>query len=361
MTTAYDLKVLLVEDSPGLRRVYQKLLEACGYRVRTAEHGADALAALGKEDCDVIVSDIGMPVMDGYELARSIRSNPIYDSKRLIALTAFSQPSLVQRAREVGFDSYLTKPIDIADLRDAIHDRAVATDYLNRRPITLQADTQELTESTRRKELREATQDLHDTLEKRLDLTRLDRDLAHYRTYLERTYGYYLPLEQQLLRVSHSQSWFSEVLTRSKATALHEDLRWLGVSQQAIELLPVAERLPTIKSLDDVLGVLYVVEGATLGGQILARHFNNRWGIVRHCGATFVSVYGDQTVDKWARYLRWLEASTLDLNRVIVAARETFQTLTAWLFADDTLVDRPETRGFKMINGNSLRSKHLRQ
>jgi two-component system CheB/CheR fusion protein len=121
MSCAYELSVLLVEDSAGLRRVYQKLLEACGYRVRTAEHGADALTLLDTEEFDVIISDIGMPVMDGYEFARRVRSNPAYSDKPLVALTAYSQPLFVQMAREVGFDHCLIKPVDMAELREAMH------------------------------------------------------------------------------------------------------------------------------------------------------------------------------------------------------------------------------------------------
>jgi CheY-like chemotaxis protein len=360
MSTAYDLKILLVEDSVGLRRVYQKLLEACGYRVRVAEHGADALAILRDEDFDIIISDIGMPVMDGYEFARHVRSNPAYNDKRLIALTAYSQPSLVEQARSVGFDSYLTKPINIHDLREAIHSRPVATDYLNSRPIESQAKPEVTLESPLRTELRTATRELHDDLEQQLGLTKADRDLAHYRHYLERTFGYYLPLEQRLLRASQSHDWFSEVLTRCKTSALQEDLRWLGTAPQTIETLPKAERLPRIDTLDDILGVLYVLEGATLGGQVLSKHFNNRWGIVRHSGATFINVYGNQTADYWARFLRWLETSAVDNSRVVAAAKETFQTLASWLSADDTLIVRMGTRNIKTLHGKSLRSNHLR-
>jgi CheY-like chemotaxis protein len=89
------------------------------------------LAALAGEHFDVVISDIGMPVMDGYELARHVRLNPAHNNKRLIALTAYSQPSLVQQARLVGFDSYLVKPINMSDLRDAIYGRPVAGDYFN--------------------------------------------------------------------------------------------------------------------------------------------------------------------------------------------------------------------------------------
>ncbi|MCC7084108.1 MAG: biliverdin-producing heme oxygenase, partial [Pirellulales bacterium] len=147
---------------------------------------------------------------------------------------------------------------------------------------------------------------------------------------------------------------------RCKTAALQEDLRWLGVSPQAVELLPLCEKLPAVATLEDALGVLYVMEGATLGGQVLSKHFNNRWGIVRHGGATFVNIYGDQTADHWARFLRWLQTDASDPARVVAAAEETFQTLAAWLFADDALVARTGTRNTKTVHGNSLRPNHLR-
>ena len=68
-------KVLLVEDNDGLRRVYKRLLEAHQFDVLTAEHGVAALNVLADQPIDVVVTDIGMPVMDGFELGRQIRAN----------------------------------------------------------------------------------------------------------------------------------------------------------------------------------------------------------------------------------------------------------------------------------------------
>lgn len=127
------LKVLLVDDSASLRRVYQKLLEACHFEVRTADSGESAMAALDAESFDVVVSDIGMPMMDGLELAHRIRASPRHASIRLVALTAYTLPSLIEQAREVGFDSYLAKPVNIGDLREAIAGLPVQCDFFRPR------------------------------------------------------------------------------------------------------------------------------------------------------------------------------------------------------------------------------------
>lgn len=127
------LKVLLVDDSASLRRVYQKLLEACHFEVRTADSGASAMAALDAERFDVVVSDIGMPMMDGLELAHRIRASPRHNSLRLVALTAYTLPSLIKQAREAGFDSYLAKPVNIGDLREAIAGLPAQSDFFRHR------------------------------------------------------------------------------------------------------------------------------------------------------------------------------------------------------------------------------------
>jgi heme oxygenase (biliverdin-IX-beta and delta-forming) len=363
MSQASPKRILLVEDSDGLRRVYQKLLEAYCFQVLTARHGSEALDVLENHNVDVVVSDIGMPVMDGFELARNLRAHPLHHSLRLIALTAYSQPTLVDEARRVGFDTYLAKPINIADLCQAIEGGEVSTDHL--RPVEVQhsaiPEDTSLPPSAYRRQLRAATQDLHDSLEQKLDLLRPNLDLRNYRQLLERTYGYYEPLEARLTDFADHKSWSHEVISRCKSSALQADLRWLGVKQQTIADLPRATQLPPVENFADVLGVMYVLEGASLGGKVLARHFHSRWGLSKNGGASFFNFYGPELTENWDRYIEWLESSLSekDLPRAIATARATFETMSTWLLGvtNDRQTVTPPT---SHTDGTKPRSHRLR-
>jgi heme oxygenase len=83
------------------------------------------------------------------------------------------------------------------------------------------------------------------------------------------------------------------------------------------------------------MGALYVVEGSTLGGAVLSRHFAERFGVSRDHGLAFFNVYGDRTGEMWQRYLAALVEydNAGDAERVIAAAKATFVSLADWLTA----------------------------
>ncbi len=108
-------QVLLVEDDPDIRNTLQWILEQDGFRVRSAGDGPAALAALEQDCPDVAVVDIGIPGMDGYEVARQVRQRN-GRQPYLIALTGYGRPGDRQAALDAGFDSHLTKPISPREL-----------------------------------------------------------------------------------------------------------------------------------------------------------------------------------------------------------------------------------------------------
>jgi CheY-like chemotaxis protein len=107
------LKILVVDAEPDNRELMGRVLTDGGASVRLASSADEALAELDREPVDVLVSDIGMPGKDGYDLIRAVRSlpNPTKASVPAIALTAFAMKGDEEAMRAAGCDGYVTKPI----------------------------------------------------------------------------------------------------------------------------------------------------------------------------------------------------------------------------------------------------------
>jgi len=105
-------RILLADDNRDALDSLATLLQCDGHEVHTAADGAEALAVAAQCRPDIILLDIGMPKLDGYEVAKRIRAEPWGKSAVLIALTGWGQDEDRRRSREVGFDSHLVKPLD---------------------------------------------------------------------------------------------------------------------------------------------------------------------------------------------------------------------------------------------------------
>ena len=119
---AVRLRVLLAEDHPVNQKVAVRMLEHLGHRVVVAPHGVAALAALEKQRFDVVLMDLQMPEMDGFEALRAIREREEERGEHLpvIALTAHAMQGDRERCLDAGFDGYLAKPIRQSDLQTAL-------------------------------------------------------------------------------------------------------------------------------------------------------------------------------------------------------------------------------------------------
>ena len=111
---------LVVDDNPDITEMLAVVLRHAGYTVSTAYSAPDALDAALARHFDLIVSDIGMPGMNGHELARVLRAMPEYRSIPMVAVTGFDMYDDRQRSAEAGFNAHLRKPIDPAALTRAI-------------------------------------------------------------------------------------------------------------------------------------------------------------------------------------------------------------------------------------------------
>ncbi|MBI2217494.1 MAG: response regulator [Candidatus Rokubacteria bacterium] len=108
--------IVLIEDNADTREVMKFILETEGAHVQTAESGEDGFALARRARPDIILCDIGLPDIDGLEVARRVRAEPDLDGVKLIALTGYGQPEDVRTALEAGFEAHLTKPINLDQL-----------------------------------------------------------------------------------------------------------------------------------------------------------------------------------------------------------------------------------------------------
>ncbi|HEX7637279.1 MAG TPA: ATP-binding protein, partial [Burkholderiaceae bacterium] len=110
-------RVLVVEDNADVAETTAMLLSLSGHEVVRAKDGLQALQVAAEFAPEVVLLDIGLPLMDGYEVARRLRRLPQTEGARLVALTGYGQQADRQRGREAGFDSHLLKPVDPDALR----------------------------------------------------------------------------------------------------------------------------------------------------------------------------------------------------------------------------------------------------
>ena len=113
-------RALVVDDAPDVTEMIAMLLRYSGYDVVTGFSAQDAFDTARGEQFDVVVSDIGMPGMNGYELAEALRALPGYTSVPMIAVTGFAMYDDRERALDSGFNAFLTKPINPMDLIDLV-------------------------------------------------------------------------------------------------------------------------------------------------------------------------------------------------------------------------------------------------
>ena len=117
-------RILVVDDNEDGAETLATLLGLYGHEVRIAHDGAAALAAADAYRPDVILLDIGLPGMDGYEVARRLRDRNEFRATRLIALTGWGQDTDRERSRSAGFDLHLVKPVDPGKLRELLDARS---------------------------------------------------------------------------------------------------------------------------------------------------------------------------------------------------------------------------------------------
>ena len=133
--------ILIAEDNPTNRELLRELLEICGYTVAEACDGQEALAMVEQAPPDLLLLDIGMPLLDGFAVVRKLRENPRFASLPVVAVTAYAMQGDREKIMNSGFDGYLSKPVNSGSLVQEL-DRLLAHPNTQSVPLTQSGEKQ---------------------------------------------------------------------------------------------------------------------------------------------------------------------------------------------------------------------------
>ncbi len=180
--------------------------------------------------------------------------------------------------------------------------------------------------------LKNGTRAIHARLERRLSIkTRLATPNA-YSKHLVRLLGFYVVAEARW--AAPGAIALDDYDARRKAHLIAADLQALGLSPEAVGAVPLCDHVPEASDITSALGGLYVVEGATLGGQHLAPMANRSLGVSAERGASFLAAYGERSPAMWRRFGAAVESwcdTTAKIERAVGAARSVFLAIEDWL------------------------------
>lgn len=179
-------------------------------------------------------------------------------------------------------------------------------------------------------QLKTRTAHQHQATEDTVDLMRDDYTLDDYRNLLVRFYSFYKPFEAKMhasmaknpIALNHSE--------RLNTPKIIADLQALGLSDEEISAIEPTDKLPALDSKERIFGSLYVIEGSTLGGQVISRHLKQKFDLDEKNGAAFFSGYGKDTGKMWNGYreavTNFAETSA-NRDEIIAGANETFEKI----------------------------------
>ncbi|MBV9492163.1 MAG: biliverdin-producing heme oxygenase [Verrucomicrobia bacterium] len=177
--------------------------------------------------------------------------------------------------------------------------------------------------------LREATRPAHQRLEDRLAAMLETISLAEYRALLARFFGFYHPMEERLAAFADECG----LPLRSRTPLLVRDLLALGLPAGAVSMVPLYGCLPELNDPTQALGALYVVEGAALGGQVIAPRLQAQLGVTPENGVAFFYGDGPGTGPRWKAFRQVLAGYPIgDAPAAAQAALQTFESFERWLF-----------------------------
>ena len=120
MAEPESLRVVVVDDHRDVALAVAFALDALGHKARVAHDGPSALAAVLELAPDLVLADIALPHMDGWQLARAIRALPLANQPRLVAMSGYDTEADRERSAAAGYERHIAKPIDVEDLVRAV-------------------------------------------------------------------------------------------------------------------------------------------------------------------------------------------------------------------------------------------------
>lgn len=160
--------------------------------------------------------------------------------------------------------------------------------------------------------------------------------LPQYTQYLQLFYGFLKPLEQRAIHSGLPTELGLDMDIRGKTALLESDLLHLGLTSAQLSELPLCTNLPDISTAERLIGSFYVIEGSTLGGQIITKQLMKFLPVEPEAGISYFNGYGQQTRDQWMSFRELiLKYGQSDASRheIVHSARETFDLLQQWINA----------------------------
>ena len=182
-------------------------------------------------------------------------------------------------------------------------------------------------------QLKRETAGLHKRLEAQLGLFEPDFSVHRYVQVLKIFYGFYAPVEASLVRLTAVSPPLGFPL-RARSELIESDLLALGLSRRDLAELRRCTNLPRLSCREDMAGCLYVLEGACLGGQVIAPTLRQRLAVDKDSGASFFVGDADATSARWILVLTWLDALVRAGARseaIAASACATFLALARWV------------------------------
>lgn len=186
-------------------------------------------------------------------------------------------------------------------------------------------------------QLKQRTRSYHETIERHMQIVSRIASLEEYRVLLQTLLGFYEPLETKLAAMSEWNTLDFDFERRRKVPLLLTDLHTIGNFDRSKQQQVWCSNIPQVNIFPQALGCMYVLEGATLGGQIIARQIHKTLGLDEKHGGTFYNSYGHDVGPMWKTFGNFLEmyvTHMMDIDAedmLIQSACETFMTLDTWI------------------------------
>jgi len=182
--------------------------------------------------------------------------------------------------------------------------------------------------------IKKETQEHHERIESSSLMSKIsDRSISHtdYLKILSKFYGFFYPLEIQLDQLKELTTYLTDYTQRRKSSSILKDIEQLGGTKTDCGL---CNDLPSLESISEAFGILYVMEGSTLGGRMISKIVEERLSLTSEYGINFFNGYGPLTGERWNHFRKSLvefAEATQDEETIINAANQTFHKFYNWI------------------------------